>query len=261
VSDRTALIAKFAAVLVLLSISACARPIGDFGRAEPTPTIIAQTHEIGSPTSRFNWTDEEQEMRDRIWRYLVSPHGYDWLGDSATELARLGYAHAHFRPSARQGYYRWLSGSSFASSRVRYARLSDDVEADLGTLPAAFASVCAVQQVDHRRAVAANGLPQSDPGIRAAAEARQAENRATIRWFSDTLEARYDAYSYALDNLLIETPHDLAIAADAKLSELQSAVEAADSGEFCSGLERSFSVSQQATPGSRYVPRGDPGGS
>jgi hypothetical protein len=266
VSDRTAIIAKFAAVLVLLSISACARPIGDFGRAEASPLADSTAHvtdiarEISAPASVLNWTDEEREMRDRIWRYLVSPDGYDWLGDSFTELTRLGFGRAHFRPTPKDAYYRWLHGTTFASSPVRYARLSDDVEADLGMMPAVFAAICSVQQIDHQRGIAANGLPGVDPKMRSAAGARRQENDATVRWFSDSLDARYEGYSYALDNLLIDTPHDAAIAADSKLSELRAAVDAADSGDFCSELHGSSALARRGSTSSRYSTSA-PGGS
>ena len=40
------------------------------------------------PVSSFNLTDQEQEMRDRIWRYLVAPHAVDWFQDNIVELQR-----------------------------------------------------------------------------------------------------------------------------------------------------------------------------
>jgi len=259
VSERRPSIAKFAAVLAFLSLSACARPIGDFGRAEDDPlhesaaNAVQIAHGLSGPATTLNWSDEELEMRDRIWRYLVSPHGYDWLGDFRVELMRLGFVRAHYKPRPKDGYYRWLTTTSFASSPVRYARLADDIDADLGMLPAAFAAICAVERVDHQRGIAANGLPNADPKMRAGAAERQAENRATIAWFTDSLDARYDAYSYALDNLLIDTPHDAAIRVDAKLSAMRSLVETADSGDFCSEAGRYSPAPRRGGPASRYL--------
>ena len=46
---------------------------------------------------------------------------------------------------------------------------------------------------------------------------------------------RYDSYSYALDHLLVETPHREAIGVNGALSDLAVWVEAAQRGDFCSG--------------------------
>ena len=260
-SDRRPSIAKFAAVLALLSLTACARPIGDFGRAEdpPTPPAIESIHTM---VSTLNWSDEEIEMRDRIWRFLVSPHGYDWLGDTVTEVTRLGFAKAQYRPRAKDGYYRWLTTTTFASSAVRYARLDDDIDANIGTLPATFLAICAVERVDHQRGIAANGLPDTDPKMRTAAEARQVENRAAIAWFMDSVDARYDAYSFALDNLLMDTPHDAALRVDAKLSAMKALVETADEEDYCShGGRHATSATRTMPVGSRRYPVGIVAGS
>jgi hypothetical protein len=46
---------------------------------------------------------------------------------------------------------------------------------------------------------------------------------------------RYGAYNYALDHLLVETPHDNAVAVNGLLSDLDVYVEAAQRGDFCNG--------------------------
>ena len=64
-------------ILVLLTVTACARPVGDFGRAERNVLNDEVLPAIGntlSDGSRFNLADQEIEMRDRVWRYLVAPH-------------------------------------------------------------------------------------------------------------------------------------------------------------------------------------------
>ena len=40
----------------------------------------------GEPVSAFNLADEEIEMRDRVWRYLLAPHARDWFYDTVAEL-------------------------------------------------------------------------------------------------------------------------------------------------------------------------------
>ena len=233
--------AAAAAIVLTLALGACARPVGDFGRAEADPLHDTVMPAIGTfrakasrePVSDFNLTDQEREMRDRIWRYLVSPHAYDWFGDTATELARTRILPVSEKPRPADRYYRWLHRTRFASSTVRYSRIGDDVQSDIDMMPATFDAICAVLQVDRQRGLAANGLPNLEDTMRAEAAARQAENQIQISWFVRAATNRYDSYNYALDHLLVETPHDNAIGVNGLLSDLAVYVEAAQRGDFC----------------------------
>jgi len=226
-------------VLAALALSGCARPVGDFGRAEDDPLhdAITQTgialQDLHQPLSRFNLSDEEVEMRDRIWRYLVAPEAYDWFGDSVVELSREGFQVKQLRPPAKDRYYLWIHGQAFASSSVRFSRLADDVKADIGTMPATFAAICAVEKVDSQRDVAAKGLTDIEPAMKAGVVTRRGENQTMIGWFATAVTARYDAYSYALDHLLVETPHVNAVGADATLNQLAALAGKASQGDFC----------------------------
>jgi hypothetical protein len=224
-----------------LALSACARPIGDFGRAEIGPLHDTVMPAIGTarakaakePVSSFNLADQEHEMRDRIWRYLVSPHAYDWFADTATELQRTRILPVSDKPRPTDRYYRWLHTTKFASSTVRYSRIGDDAQSDLEMMPPTFDAICAVLQLDHQRGLAANGLPNLEDQMRADAAARQAENQVQIAWFVRASTNRYDSYNYALDHLLVETPHNNAVGVNGTLSDLAVYVEAAQRGDFC----------------------------
>ena len=185
------------------------------------------------PVSAFNLTDQEREMRDRIWRYLVAPHAYDWFGANFVELQRTRIVPISTKPLRDDLYYNWLHSERFASSRVRYSRVADDVTVDIEMLPSAFASICAVLEVDRQRGVAANGLPDLDEKTRGNAAARQAENDAQIGWFVRAVGNRYDSYNFALDHLLVETPHEEAVRVNGLLSDLAVYVEAAEREDFC----------------------------
>jgi len=235
--------AAVAAIALTVVLAGCARPVGDFGRAEADPLHDTVMPAIGTaratvsrePVSSFNLTDQEQEMRDRIWRYLVSPHAYDWFGDTATELARTRILPVSDKPRPADRYYRWLHSTKFASSTVRYSRIGDDVQSDIDMMPATFEAICAVLQVDRQRGVAANGLPNLEDKMYADASARQGENQIQIGWFVRAATNRYDSYNYALDHLLVETPHDNAVGVNGLLSDLGVYVEAAQRGDFCNG--------------------------
>jgi len=227
-----------------MTLAACARPVGDFGRAEADPLHDEVMPAVGSwraksthePVSAFNLTDQEQEMRDRVWRYLVAPHAYDWFGDIVAELQRTRIVPAGGSALRTDLYYQWLHTERFVSSRVRYTRVADDVTADIGTMPSTFASICAVQNGDRQRGIAANGLPNLEDSVRADAAARQAENNMTIDWFVRAVRNRYDSFGYALDHLLVETPHEEAVGSNSALSDLEVYVEAAERGDFCNPI-------------------------
>jgi hypothetical protein len=100
-------------------------------------------------------------------------------------------------------------------------------------LPATFASICEVVELDRRRGVAFNSMAGLSDEVAANAAKRQAENRATIDWFVRSLRYRFSSYSYALDNLLVETPHEEAVSANARLNEMAVYTEAAERADFC----------------------------
>jgi hypothetical protein len=230
------------ALTLLAGIAACARPIGDLGRPKPSylndvvyPTIgTARARAAGEPVSTFNETDQETEMHDRVWRFLVSPNGRDWAFDSSVERQRTRIEPGADKKFTIDRYYRTLRTDAYASSRVRYARIREDASADVSTLPATFKSICDVFEVDRQRLVALNALAL-DPSMAGEVASRKAENDKYIAWFTRALRYRYDSYSYALDHFLVETPHEEAVEADAMLSDMRIFVEAAERGDFCGG--------------------------
>jgi hypothetical protein len=220
---------------MLLTVSACARPVGDFGRAERNLINDQVMPAIGkrlSDGSKFNLADQEIEMRDRVWRYLVAPHAYDWSGVVAVEFQRTQIIPISSKPRGVNRYYDWLHRKGFASSRVRYTRIEEDVIADLGMMPSAFVSICAVIELDRQRGIASNQLALEDE-MSVNARKRYEENRAVIAWFAGSVVYRYQSYSYALDHLLVETPHEEAVSVNARLSDLAVGVEATKRGDFC----------------------------
>jgi hypothetical protein len=240
VGDALGRILSAAAILVLCGVaSACARPLGDFGRAqnsvlhdEVMPTVgKARASISGEPVSAFNLTDQETEMHDRVWRFLVAPHADDWFMDTAVELQRTRIVGAADRNFREDRYYQWLHRSQYNSSRIRFRTVGDDARTDAGTAPETFRSICAVIEIDRRRSVASSelgGLSADD------VTARRAENDMFIGWFTRALRYRYESYQYAIDHLLVETPHEEAVAADEHTGRLAYYVVRAESRDFCS---------------------------
>ncbi|MGB3338102.1 MAG: hypothetical protein WBA73_13080 [Devosia sp.] len=258
---------RLAGALALTAILAgcVARPVGDFGRAAPSWThdtampaagdFIAANR--GEPVSSFNKTDQEEEMHDRVWRFLVAPHAKDWQFDSAVELQRTRIVRPRDERFTIERYYQWLSRTEYASSRTRYSTVGRHVTADIDTLPTTFIAICKVIEIDRQRAIAYDGLGHDlPPRIGEEVAARKYENDAFIDWFVRALNYRYSSYDFALDNLLVETPHEQSLAVDDALHRMSAYVTRANRRDFCAGVDASHGNGGVVIP-SRYQHTGD----
>lgn len=252
---RLRLLAGAALALALLVTSAVGHELGDFGRVKPgvvNDDIIPNVDKFGrwitgQPVSDFNLTDQEREMHDRVYRFLISRHVKDWAFDY--EQVVMVASLFSKRPGRDDLYYMWLTREPYASSRVRYNTISDDVGADVLTMPSTFASVCAVQLVDRQRAVAASQLDDIEQSMIVQMQTRKAENDLYIARFVRALRYRYDSYSYALDHFLVETPHAEAVNVDGRLSDYAIWLGRAEAGEFCVDDDGSWQDETEALPG------------
>ena len=228
-----ALLRSLAVVAVLLAPAGTAAALdGDFGRPGSDSNLpdwlqsLLSGHHGG-----LNRSDAEVEMTNRLWRFVASPDAPPWMIKRADTLRPAGRAQS----GDTSRYFGWLHTTSYQSSAVRYATVDNDIEADLGTIPGAFAAVCSVISVDHQRVVALAHLPAIEPAIAADLVARRGDNDRQIKAFVWSLRYRYDSYSYALDHLLVETPDPAARAVDAALQQLEDEVVVAEQQRFCDG--------------------------
>lgn len=211
----------------------------------------------GEPVSRFNKTDQEEEMHDRVWRFLVAPHAKDWQFDSAVELQRTRIVRPRDETFTIERYYRWLSGTHYQSSRTRYATVGRHITADIDTLPTTFAAICKVIEIDRQRATAYAGLGHDlPPRIGEEVAARRYENDAFVAWFVRALNYRYSSYDFALDNLLVETPHEQSLAVDEALRRMSAYVSRAQRGDFCASGRAGYGGGDVVIP-SRFQNMGD----
>lgn len=236
-----------------------ARPVGDFGRAQPSVLhdqvmplagdYIAMARK--EPVSNLNQTDQEREMHDRTWRFLIAAHSRDWLFDSSVELQRTRIGRARDYQFSIDRYYNWLRSTAYQSSTTRYATVGRHILADLDTVPTTFRSICAVKEVDRQRSVALAELRGIEQSVADNVTARRAENDWHIDWFVRALDYRYQSYAYALDHLLVETPHEQSRAVDDTLRQLKPWVDRAKRGDFCGGASAGYAGQGAAIP-SRY---------
>jgi len=214
------------------SVGTAAALDGDLGRYAPQANLgswLGSLLPAHRGTSSFNRTDAEAEMGNRLWRFVASPDAPPWMIERPETL----------RPGAGLGaadlgrYYAWLHRAAYRSSAVRYATIADDIAADLGTLPGAFAAICAVERVDRQRVIAAAGLPAVGAELASDLDAREAENSRQIGAFVWAIRYRYESYDFALNHLLVETPDPSAREVDAALAQLEPEIRTAESGHFC----------------------------
>jgi hypothetical protein len=243
-----------------LALLLCAAPVaghelGDFGRVKPgvlNDEIIPETDRLmrrlgNQPVSNFNITDQEREMHDRVYRFLIARHARDWAFDYEQIVFVAGVFSS--RPDRVDLYYRWLTNERYASSRVRYNTIADDIGADLLTLPTTFAAICAVIEIDRQRAVAAAEIGDIEAGMIEQMHLRKAENDLYVGRFIAALGYRYGSYSYALDHFLVETPHGEAIEVDERLSRMAPWVDRAEAWDFCGGGPNGWDDDEAAIPG------------
>lgn len=225
-----------------LLVACVARPVGDFGRAETgvlhdtmmpfAGDRIASMR--GEPVSGFNKTDQEVEMADRVWRFLMAPHAKDWAFDTSVELQRTRIIPPKDGYYRTDRYYEYLKQTPYQSSRTRYSTVGGNISIDIETLPSTFAAICAVIEIDQQRAAALKSLRADLPATAAGdVAARKYENDAYIAWFVRALDYRYKSYDFALNSLVVETPHAQSLGVDDALQRLHPYVERANRHDFC----------------------------
>lgn len=205
---------RLSAACLALLLGACAQT-GDFGR--PQPNVLNDTvYPVagsalayvarGEPVSFYRLTDNEREMRDLGWGVVMPPLEGQIRDRILSELRRTRILPVGRLRLDRASYVRTLIGTDFRSSRARYERLKDDVVTDTLRIEPFFASVDRVARDDRARGRALADVPEVTPFERGNALARIEENGMMIAWARDSFDERLDAYRYALDRLMLETP-------------------------------------------------------
>ncbi len=218
-----------AASLCALLLSGCVET-GDFGRVKRNSTwndlletggsVVAARR--GEPVSPYGYTDDERELRNRAWRFLVPAHEYAWFERVLADLA----AKRILPPGARGGdpatYFDALLSDGAISPASRYRRLSEDAAADARLLPKLTDIAARVFTADGVRLKTLGYARTVSPADIVNAETRVAENRCLVSWVAFGLDTRIAEYRYALEHLVIETPQAQAVPAERSLAFLEA---------------------------------------
>lgn len=217
------------AMLATVSVSACTATTGDLGRPRPTvwSQLIAPESGFWSATARgeqasyFRLTDDEEQMRDRAWRFVMPTSPNSVFQGEVSNLA-----HTRIMPVAAQStdvsdYFRGLTSISFASQASRYNRLAEDTNADRLLIGPFRANAGRVVNMDRVRMRAAEGSPDVPVDKQAPAYARVVENEGPVFWVCERVDFRIRSYRYALANLVVEMPSREAVKAERAIMALE----------------------------------------
>lgn len=234
---------------------------GDFGRVKShsawnevlgaTGAISAQAR--GEPVSSFGFTDDEEELRGRAWRFLVPAHERAWFARALADLVATRVVPADAEPGDPAVYFAALQSDGSRSAVSRYRRLSEDIVADarlLGPVAAVAGRVLAADAVRLRTLDYARAITPADVDN---ARARVSENRCLVAWVAAGLDRRLAGYGFALEHLVIETPQAEAIAPERALSGL-SALRASLGGLGVAPLAAAACLGEQAVAVGRSLP-------
>lgn len=233
---RSLVVLTFAVPLVL---AGCARPTGDFGRAEPSAVHDGLMPAIGEKiaewdrnevVSGFNRTDHEVALRDRAWALVRAPHVRDWFGDTLIELQRtriLPEVDHAFDPA---GYYNFLRRDPFVSSDTRWNRLIADMRSDATLVGPFWVEAKRVREDDAARLRALDQRHGASPSDLQNAYARIDENARVGDWVWRAMRLRVAAYRDAIDRMSVETPSQRRYEAELAWTALRSAIGEAEAG-------------------------------
>jgi hypothetical protein len=238
--------ATFACLAMLASCGAS----GDFGRVRPS-LIPDSIHDwlgrnaaemSGRQPSGFNLTEDERLLRDLAYPLIEPPYDrqrwYSVLGEFGITrifnpawwyFDRVRYTRQLMRNTPMLGdepilLNRAVFGPTFRSTTGRYAQLTDDVRNDIVRIPPFFVAARRVLDLDVRRQKSLSYIPSVTPAEGVNALNRVAENALIVGWVLCSLDARADAYRFALERLVISEPARVAVEAEQALMQMQQGI-------------------------------------
>jgi hypothetical protein len=232
--------------VIMVALGGClasCSPSGDFGRPQPSvwnEVILPSAGDFSSywrgvPTSPFAYTDDEFELRDRAWRFVMPAHERHIFERHIAEMVRTRLVPATWTLEDETSYYPRLIAGFPRSPLSLYRRLSQDIEADQVLIHAFAPAGTRVLAADRVRLRSLLYVKNLQPEEATFAAARVAENRCVIALVKSRIQSRKASYRYALERLVIETPGNEAVGAERALlgfEQRPNPLDALDVGRF-----------------------------
>lgn len=218
-----------ACLLVAALIAGCVDR-GDFGRPRPSiwnDTILpfaglVAAHTRGEAVSTFIFTDDESELRDRAWRFLMPAHEKTFFQSQVSELSRTRILPRGARLWGDSSYFTVLRRQHVASPAPLFRRIGEDAAADRVLLPEFVALAERVLDADDARLKLLVHVKDLDEDQVMNAVARVVENRCLVAWVRAEAIGRATRYRYALERLAIEAPQSHAAFAEREVLALEA---------------------------------------
>lgn len=219
-----------------LGLAGCLSTDGDLGRPRPTVWTqlwapqagFASATARGEHASYFRFTDDEEQMRDRAWRFIMPGHERSTFQGELSNLASFRILPAAAAAGDVSDYFNALTSGSFSSQTSRYNRLAEDANADRLLIGPFRANATRVVSMDRVRMRAAEASPEAVAGKEEAAMARVIENEGLILWVCERIDFRIRSYRHALTNLVVEMPSREGVRAERAIMALE-----AEAGPLC----------------------------
>jgi hypothetical protein len=178
----------------------------------------------GEPVSRYAYTDDEEELRARAWRFVMPARERPRFDAALANLLRNRVLPLSLRQASRTAYYHALMRSAFRSPASRYQRIAQDSLADLGLVGPFVALATRVMAADEVRLRGIAYVPDLARSEIDDALARIGENRCLIAWVRLETYARVQSYRFSLQRLVVEAPQSEAVPAGQALADLETHV-------------------------------------
>jgi hypothetical protein len=201
---------------------------GDFGRTRQDFVSddmhrwigVEATGSVGLPSSQFQLTDNERQLRDLAYQMIEPPRSRPAWKSVFGDYATIAAPWRHTPVFDRTTYGRQLIDEPHRSHASRYAQLIDDVRDDITRFEPFFATATRVFDLDRKRNASLAHISDLSPRERADAVARMEENTLIVQWVQQCLERRISSYHWALERLVLQAPDNMAADADRLIGEL-----------------------------------------
>jgi hypothetical protein len=209
---------RLALLTTTLLVGGCV-DTGDFGRPRPsiwndgltfTGSLVAGVR--GEAVSSNPITNDERELRDRAFRYLMPAAAHSAFEEALANIVRTRFLSRNLLP---------VDAPSFRSPTSRYRRLSDDIYADRALLAPFHEIAGQVLSADRVRGKTMAHVVDLNSVERAEAVNRMVENVALIAWVREALAVRICQYRYAVEHLTVAAPQADAVPVERTLKALE----------------------------------------
>ncbi len=213
------------ALIVFSFLSGCAN--SDFGEVNQTLVTDGIHDWLGRgsggghpvPPSKFEYTDDERELRDLAYPLIEPPYDRQQWYSVAGE-----YGLYHSNMADHRKYFDRVMDECHRSPTAVYARLIDDVRNDITRLSQFFETAGRVVDMDQKRQKSLAYVSALGKSERVNALRRIRENAHVVAIVRQSLSDRVASYHFALERLVITTPSAQAVEAERSLNLLQNQI-------------------------------------